>query len=110
MSKSKQINPRLTAYKQWDDPKKINLINEMRKRYFFVDYYDLTKSSEELDDAVFKKISSQYISLDDYTKEKLLVNQMISNGLSIPEDIDRRLTITKHELESANLFSTFGRV
>lgn len=55
-------------------------------------------------------MSSQYISLDAYTKEKLIVNKMISDGVEIPEDIDKRLTITKYELETAGIFSIFGRI
>lgn len=110
MTKSKKIDPRLVAYIQFDDPKKIKLINELRRRYFFVDYYESNTSDNKINDAVFKKVSSQYMSLDAYTKEKLIVNKMISDGVEIPEDIDKRLTITKYELEAAGIFSIFGRI
>ena len=106
----KKIDTKKVAYKQFDDPHKIEYLNSSLRRYFFVDYYDSNNSADKMDDTVFKKISSQYSSLDDYTREKLLVNKMISDGVPIPEDIDRRLTITKQELESANMFTIFGRV
>ena len=99
MMAKKKIGIRKIAYQYCGDSSEVIRINTLRRKYIFVDYFDAPGMYKETNKAEFLSIASQYKSYEDYCNDKALVCSLIDNAKPIPDDLDRRLVITKHELE-----------
>lgn len=92
------------------DEKMAIIREQLIKRYGFIESFDSNIDTTEVSEKIFLSVVSEYKSVAEYRKELREAYSLISNNKQITKEMDRRLTITKQELEQAGLLEKFAYI